>query len=127
MNTFLMVFVAIGFFLIGVFLTLKFSKDKEATDWTFIDNKRYFMHPEVRKYIKKLEDGADYYESLSNGYEKELKEIKPILEAPGLKPAVSLYCKDCEYVLQSPYNNDVLRCRKDAICDSFKSKNYTVR
>ena len=54
MDVFLMVFEAIGFFLIGVFLTLEFSKDKEATDWIFIDNERYFIHPEVRKYIKKL-------------------------------------------------------------------------
>lgn len=127
MNTFLIVFGAIGFFLIGVFMTLEFSKDKKATDWIFIDNERFFVHPEVCKYIKKLEDGNDYYKTLSNGYEKELKEIKPILEVPGLKPAVGFYCKDCEYVLQSPYNNDVLRCRKDVICDSFKSKHYTVR
>lgn len=127
MNTFLIVFGAIGFFLIGVFLTLELSKDKEATDWIFIDDERYFINPAVRKYIKKIEDKADYYESLSNGYEKELREIKPILKAPGLKPAVSLYCKDCEYSLQSPYNNDVLGCRKDVTCDSFKNKYCTIK
>ena len=84
----------------------------------------------IRKYantLKKLEAGAGYYESLSNGYEKELKEIKLILETPGLKPAVSLYCKDCDFVLQSPYNNDVLGCRKDVVCDSFRSKHYAVK
>ena len=127
MNTYFIVFGAIGFFLIGVFMTLEFSKDKEATDWIFVDDERYFVSPAVRKYIKKIKDKADYYKSLSDGYEKELREIKPILEVPGLKPAVSLYCKDCEYSLQSPYNNDVLACRKDVTCESFKNKYCTVR
>lgn len=124
MNGYLIVFGAIGFFLIGVFLILEFSKDKKATDWIFIDDEKYFISPVVRKYIKKIEDEADYYKSLSNGFEKELKEIKPVLEAPGLKPAVSLYCERCKFALRSSYNKEVLGCRKDVLCKDFSSINY---
>lgn len=124
MSVFSIVFIAIGCFIVGVLLTTELSKDKEATDWIFIDNERYFINPEVHKYIKKLEDGVDYYKSLSNGFEKELKEIKPVLEAPGLKPAVSLYCERCKFALRSSYNKEVLGCRKDVLCKDFSSINY---
>lgn len=119
MGTFSVVFTAVGFFILGVLLTNELSKDRSETDRIYIDGECYFVNPVVSNKIRKLEKGLDYYKSLSNGFEKELKEIKPVLEAPGLKPAVSLYCERCKFALRSSYNKEVLACRKDALCKDF--------
>lgn len=124
MDIFLIVFGAIGFFLAGVFLSLEFSKDKDEIDRIYIDNECFLVNPKVSNRVRNLENGMDYYESLSNGYEKELKAIRPILEVPDVKPAVSLYC---EFVLQSPNSNEIIGCRKDVVCNDYKEASYARR
>lgn len=127
MDIFLIVFEAIGFFLAGVFLTLEFSKDKDETDRIYIDNECFLVNPKVSNRIRNLEKGMDYYESLSNGYEEELKSIRPILEVPGVKPAVSLYCDHCEFVLRSPHSHEIIGCKKDVVCNDYKEASYAKR
>lgn len=52
----------------------------------------------------------------------EVKAIKPILDHKDFKPAVSRECADCKLVVKSPWNNEVLGCRKDNLCDDFSPK-----
>ena len=52
--------------------------------------------------------------------EKELKAIKPIVERKEYKPAISQDCYNCVYVVKSPFNNNILGCRKDNVCENYK-------
>lgn len=51
----------------------------------------------------------------------ELKCIKPIVESKDYKPALSKDCGDCKFCVRSPWNNDIIGCRKDNVCADFET------
>jgi hypothetical protein len=50
----------------------------------------------------------------------ELDAIKPIIETGKLTPAVSAKCRDCKFVVKSRWNNQIIGCCKDSVCEDFK-------
>ena len=67
---------------------------------------------------KKIRDVEDEKSKL----EKELKSIKPIIQSERYKPAISTDCGDCKYCVRSPWNNEIIGCRKDIVCNDFIQK-----
>lgn len=59
------------------------------------------------------------YENLN--LKAELKCIKPIVESKDYKPALSKDCGDCKFCVRSPWNNDIIGCRKDNVCADFET------
>lgn len=55
--------------------------------------------------------------------EVELQQVKPIIESGKLEPAVSMYCADCRYCVRSPWNNAILGCCKNSVCEDFSKEN----
>ena len=51
----------------------------------------------------------------------ELKCIKPIVESKDYKPALSKDCGDCKFCVRSPWNNDIIGCRKDNVGADFET------
>lgn len=54
--------------------------------------------------------------------EAELRALKPVVKNKGWKPAMSSDCGECVYVVRSKWNRDIIGCRKDCVCEDFKSK-----
>ena len=75
-----------------------------------LNKERYHCEYKMRK----LEDQN---ESLK----KELEMIKPVFETPGFKPAVSMRCENCNYAYFSDYDDTLLGCCKDVVCEDFES------
>lgn len=54
--------------------------------------------------------------------EKELEAIKPIIERPDYKPAISGECGNCHFVVRSHWSSDIVGCRKGLVCEDFTEK-----
>lgn len=89
-----------------------FKKNKKEVT---IDGSSYEIDDAVYYYIKGLKDEIDYKN-------KELKEIKPIVESCDYKPAMSRDCVDCKYVIRSTWDGSPVACRKDNLCLDFARK-----
>lgn len=50
----------------------------------------------------------------------ELESLKPILNTPNLRPAVSSRCKYCKFAVMSFYDNSLVGCMKDCVCEDFE-------
>lgn len=82
------------------------------------------------KPIKKIDYKEKYFE-INEKYQDlqfenlnlkaELKCIKPIVESKDYKPALSKDCGDCKFCVRSPWNNDIIGCRKDNVCADFET------
>ena len=82
------------------------------------------------KSIKKIDYKEKYFE-IDKKYQDlqfenlnlkaELKCIKPIVESKDYKPALSKDCGDCKFCVRSPWNNDIIGCRKDNVCADFET------
>ena len=82
------------------------------------------------KPIKKIDYKEKYFE-IDEKYQDlqfenlnlkaELKCIKPIVESKDYKPALSKNCGDCKFCVRSPWNNDIIGCRKDNVCADFET------
>ena len=57
----------------------------------------------------------------NSNLKEELKRIKPIVESKDYKPALSKDCGDCKFCVRSPWNDDIIGCRKDNVCADFES------
>lgn len=80
---------------------------------------KYF---EARRQQEILLNQKDFLETKVRRLECELKNIKPVIETSGWRPAVSDKCKYCDYAYFSAFNGELLGCCKDAICSDFKAK-----
>lgn len=92
-------------------------------------NKRYIVENEVANHIDKLEKdlrnmkyGMDDWRQKSYELQRELDAIKPIVQNKNYEPAISKDCRDCIYVIKSPYSGEILGCRKNNVCGDFKEK-----
>ena len=102
------------------------------------------MFGEKAARIKELEDQRDklmnenrgltrevcHYESKARRLEEEnaklkdeLEKIKPVFETPGFKPAVSILCEYCRFAYFSDYDDTLLGCCKDVVCENFEAAN----
>lgn len=79
-----------------------------------------FMDHVVFDYIQDLEKKIDELERKNSKLQLELDTIKPVLETGNLTPAVSKSCKDCKFVVKSRFNNQILGCCRDSVCDKFQ-------
>lgn len=82
------------------------------------------------KPIKKIDYKEKYFEIdekyrdlqfENSNLKAELKRIKPIVESKDYKPAISKDCDDCKFCVRSPWNNDIIGCRKDNVCADFET------
>lgn len=73
-------------------------------------------------YIDNLEEMVFYLNIEKERLELELKEIKPVVEDKRLEPALSKYCGDCKYSVRTTWDNEVIGCRRSAVCDDFTPK-----
>lgn len=53
---------------------------------------------------------------------RELELIKPALEDKRITPPASKACEDCKFSVLSPWNRQVIGCRKNALCDDFSKR-----
>ena len=74
----------------------------------------------VFNYIVELKQEISNLKRTKIELERELKAIKPIVERKEYKPAISEDCYNCIYVVKSPFNNNILGCRKDNVCEDYK-------
>ena len=95
---------------------------RKAEEVTLVDigNENWVSVPmEVGEYIDSLKRENEGLKFKTERLEKELGAIKPIVANPTLTQAVSKYCYNCKYVVKSSWNNQVLRCMKDSVCEDF--------
>ena len=50
-----------------------------------------------------------------------LNAIKPIVEHKDYRPALSRDCCNCKFVVRSHWDGDIIGCRKENVCNDFKS------
>lgn len=96
--------------------------NRKNTYPVFLYGEIYRVEPEVGKLIDKLRDELRDTKHELTVMECELKRIKPIIEHKDFKPAVSKDCADCQFVVKSPWDHEVLGCRKDNLCEDFRKK-----
>lgn len=101
------------------------NKGKKKT--LIVNDDALVMNEDVYNYINLLQ-------TEKRALELELKSIKPILEYPELKPAVSKHCEDCEFAVigdrwyvsklnAALYNSpQLLGCRRHGVCEDFKAR-----
>lgn len=101
------------------------NKGKKKT--LVVGGDTFVMNEDVYKYINLLH-------AEKRALEMELESIKPILENPELKPAVSQRCGDCEFAVfgdhwyaskfnAALYNSpQLLGCRRHSVCEDFKAR-----
>lgn len=84
---------------------------------------------DLYQYIKKLTDDISSLkienDDLTSKYlhaKSELDSIKHTFERKDYAPAISRDCEDCKFVLLSRWNEEVIGCRKNCLCDDFKKK-----
>lgn len=53
----------------------------------------------------------------------ELEKIKPVFATPGFKPAVSIRCENCRFAYFSDYDDTLLGCCKNVVCEDFEATN----
>ena len=81
---------------------------------TFEVDSRVFNH------VVELEQEIRDLKYKNGELEKELNAIKPVVERKEYKPAISEDCYKCIYVVKSPFNSNILGCRKDNVCEDYK-------
>lgn len=74
----------------------------------------------VFNHVVELEQEIRDLKYKNSELEKELKAIKPVVERKDYKPAISQDCYNCIYVVKSPFNSNILGCRKDNVCTDYK-------
>lgn len=75
----------------------------------------------LHRRIWELESKVEYLGSENEDLKEELKIIKPVIETPGFKPAVSDRCDRCRYAYYSDYDGELLGCCKGVVCEDFES------
>lgn len=95
-----------------------FGKKKEKDDYciVIIKGELYHVDSKVKEYINQLEEIQFEKRKL----ERELETIKPVLENPDLKQALSEKCNDCRFVVRSKWNGHILGCKKGIVCDDYE-------
>lgn len=89
-----------------------------------LNDKLVWVHPDVAEYIRKLElrntNQKLRFEEDIRMLKGELETIKPVLETPKLKEAVSEHCGSCRFAVISRWNRrDILGCMKGLVCDDY--------
>ena len=78
------------------------------------------VNEHVFNYVTELEQEIRNLKYKNSELEKELKAIKPVVERKEYKPAISEDCYNCIYVVKSPFNSNILGCRKGNVCEVYK-------
>lgn len=81
---------------------------------------KFEVNGHVFNYVTELEQEIRDLKYKNSELEKELKAIKPVVERKEYKPAISEDCYNCIYVVKSPFNNNILGCRKGSVCEDYK-------
>ena len=95
---------------------------KKETCRVFVNGIQFNVEPLLGKFIEQLKEENHELKHELAVKSNELYRIKPILERNDFKPAISTDCANCKYVVKNTWNNDVLGCRKDNVCDDFSPK-----
>ena len=77
---------------------------------------------EAYYYISKLEKELSDRDHIISKLRHELESPKPIVKSEHYKPALSTDCGDCKYVVRSPWNNSIIGCRKQNVCEDFEKE-----
>lgn len=93
---------------------------KNKIDRIIIDGYTIRVDNAAYDYIRLLTEKLQTAERDAYRYRSELNHIKPILKNKDFKPAISADCRNCIYVVKTPWDGCVLGCRKDNLCEDFK-------
>lgn len=77
------------------------------------------MNKDAYDYIMRLKNCLAAVEAENKNLKTELDIIKPVLSVEGVKPAVHTSCGECRFVIRSRWNNEIIGCCKDCVCDDF--------
>lgn len=87
-----------------------------------IADKTYKVHPDVTEKIHLLHLQIDGLVQENQELKKELNAIKPVLSSPDLTPALSAFCKECDFAVRSNWDGSILGCCKNLVCEDFKKE-----
>lgn len=99
-----------------------FGKKKENTYYIPIENGVLSVDKATYDYIMKLRQEATDAKHEKIKVEAELSVIKPIIESKQYEPAISSDCDLCKFVVRSVWNNDIIGCRKNSVCEDYAPK-----
>lgn len=87
-----------------------------------IRNTLYDENDGLRRKIEGLIEELETLKYDNGELKRELELIKPVINTPGFKPAVSVRCDQCEYSYFSDYNSELLGCCKNVVCEDFEAR-----
>lgn len=96
---------------------LKRKKEKESI---YINCTEYIVDREIAREFDRIRSENRKLYSKIDTLERKIEAIEPVIKIPKLKPAVSLYCKDCKFAVLSTWDNSIIGCGKEVTCDDFK-------
>ena len=97
-------------------------KKKAEEEVTLVDigNGRWVTVPiEVGKYIDSLKREYKALEFKTKCLEEELNVIKPMVAEATFKQAMTTDCINCKYVAISSWDEKILCCIKNNVCEDF--------
>lgn len=98
------------------------KKDTAIGGSVIVDGVIMYCDIDIARYVRKLEEENYELRKDKDKLKLELETIKPALKTVDLKHAVSKYCSQCKYAVMSRWNNDVIGCCKDCVCEDFAGK-----
>lgn len=98
-----------------------FDKNKNKIA-LYIDSTPYYVDREVLDYVDDLRIKLIAVKQDKERIIQELVSIKPIVEDKRLKPLISQNCSRCKYAVRSTWNEQILKCCKDCVCEDFSPK-----
>ena len=82
----------------------------------------YKAEPELTDFIQALLSYTSDLEYEKEELHKELEAIKPIINNPNYKPAISSSCMECKFAAYSSFDKKLIGCRKHMLCEDFKKE-----
>lgn len=83
------------------------------------DDKEYRVSYDAMLIINELKKEIHELKHKKRSAELELEALRPVIENPKYKPAMSNDCDECKFVVKNRWNGRVIGCRKDNLCGDF--------
>lgn len=97
-----------------------FNRKLEEACIVDVGNGNCFTVPrEVSEYINSLKKESIELRYKTKCLEEELKVIKPMVAEATFKQAMTTDCINCKYVAISSWDDRILCCMKDNVCEDF--------
>ena len=101
---------------------MKKNKPELITDFILRNGEHCIVDRKAYDHIRELYNEIAELNHENSKLRHELDTIKPIIETGKLEPAVSAYCKNCRFAIKSSWNNHILGCCRNSVCNGFMSE-----